>query len=479
MRDKIYAYLKSQKAGAASKEIVEQVLKIKGASLPISEKLIQTAISGDRRFSVDEHRCWKIIEKGGTPISEGVFVLLSLLTINTPEKSRIIVEISAHKLRGDKIVDRFHTLVNPGASTVQTMLLPADFAQEVKGGIPLEKVVRLFYDFVGDGILIGYDIHSSINRLNAVLIKSNEMIENPPLCLKFLVKKLIPDLQPKSINDIAAFFKLPVIDIRRTEREVCTIAEIFSRCRELLQEQGFSTIEEVLAFQYPDIDAVAFSKYAFDKGFLWAIPQRPGVYKMKNKNGDVIYVGKAKNLKMRLNSYFWNTADRLQKITDLLNHVYTIEYEETGSELAAIVLEFRLIQQYRPGLNQQLEVHERTARYGNLKNFIVILPSSIEESLELFFVKDGLPLQRYEILRDAVNFSGVERILDTNIQNHSVLTEIEMGEMEIVLSWIEANKDQVNYINMDTVSGKEPCLKLLKDYLHDEETPQKKHFRPS
>ena len=91
-------------------------------------------------------------------------------------------------------------------------------------------------------------------------------------------------------------------------------------------------------------------------------------------------------------------------------------------------------------------------------------------------MKDGLPLQRYEILRDAVNFSGVERILDTNIQNHNVLTDLEMGEMEIVLSWVDANKDQVNYINMDTVSSKEACLKLLKDYLHDEETPQEEAF---
>ncbi|MBI2556351.1 MAG: hypothetical protein HYW13_02840 [Planctomycetes bacterium] len=194
MRDRIYAYLKLQKGGATSKELVEQVLKIKGASPPISEKLIQTAISGDRRFSVDKRHRWKIIEKGGTPLSEAGFVLLSLLTIDTPQKSRIIVEISAQKLRGDKIVDRLHTLVNPGASTVQTMLLPEDFAQEVKGGIPTEKAVRLFCDFVGDGILIGYDIHSSMNQLNAVLIKSNEMIENPPLCLKFLAKKLIPDL---------------------------------------------------------------------------------------------------------------------------------------------------------------------------------------------------------------------------------------------------------------------------------------------
>ena len=120
---------------------------------------------------------------------------------------------------------------------------------------------------------------------------------------------------------------------------------------------------------------------------------------MKAKNGDVIYVGKAKNLRVRVSSYFWNTADRLQKIKDLLNSLYTVEYELAGSELAAMLLEYRLIKQYQPRLNQQLEVHERATRYGNLKNFIAILPSSLEKSLELFFVKDGLPLQRYEILR--------------------------------------------------------------------------------
>ena len=479
MRDKIYTYLESQKKGATSSELVEQVLKIKGATPNISEKLIQTAIAGDHRFAVDERHLWKIMEESGTPFSKADIALLSLLTIDTPERYRIIVEISAQKLRSDNIVDRFHTLVNPDSLIIQAMHLSADFAQEVKGGIPLEKAVRALFNFFGEAVLVGYDIHSSINQLNAVLSKSNEMIENPPLCLKFLANKLIPGLQHKSINDIAAFYKLPVVDTRRTETDVCTVTEIFSRFRELLKEQAFRTVEEVLAFQYPDIDYVDFSKYAFDKGFLWAIPQKPGIYKMRSKNGDIIYVGKAKNLKLRLSSYFWNTADRLQKITDLLNNVYTIEYEEAGSELAAMVMEYRLIKQYQPRLNQQLEVHERATRYGNLKNFIVILPSSIEKSLELFFVKDGLPLQRYEILKEAVNFTEVERILDENIQDDNTLTDIETGEMEIVLSWIETNKDQVNYINMDTVTTKEACLKLLKDYMRDEETPQKKHFRSS
>ncbi|MEK6635024.1 MAG: GIY-YIG nuclease family protein [Planctomycetota bacterium] len=500
MQDKIYEYLKSQKTGATSNELVEQVLKIKGSPPVVSEKLIQTAIAGDRRFSLDEHNLWKVIERGITPLSESEFVFLSILTMERVDKLRIIIEISAQKLIDDKITERFHTFVNPGSSVIPSIQLPADIAQEIKEcGVSVEKAVRSLLNFIGDAVLVGYDISSSINQLNVVLNRSSENIETPSLCLKYLVKKLIPDLHPKSLNDVAAFFKLSTIDTRRTENEVFTISEIFSRCKELLEEQGFCTLEEVLEFQYPDIEYVDFSKYAFDRSFLYAIPRKPGIYKMKAKNGDVIYVGKAKNLRVRVSSYFWNTADRLQKIKDLLNSLYTVEYELAGSELAAMLLEYRLIKQYQPRLNQQLEVRERATRYGNLKNFIAILPSSLEKSLELFFVKDGLPLQRYEILKNAVNFSEVERILDkmycefagangrsplrakvlldANIQDDNTLTDIETGEMDIVLSWVDTNKDRVTYINTDAICRKEECLRLLKDYIRDEETTQKKHFR--
>lgn len=463
--------------GATSKELVEQVLKIKGAAPHISEKLIQTAIAGDRRFALDEHHLWNAVEESGTPLSQAEVVLLSLLTIDSPDRRKVIVEISAKKLRGDKIADRFHALINPGSLTTQNASLPAGFAHEIEEGVSQEKAVRAFFDFSGEAILVGYDIHASINQLNMILNREHETVENPPLCLKFLTKKLIPYLQVKSVSDIAAFYKLPVVDTHRTEREIGTVSEIFSRHMEQLKKLGCCTIEEVLEFQYPDIDHVDFSKYAFDKGFLQAIPQKPGIYKMRSKNGDIIYVGKAKNLKQRLSSYFWNTADRLQKSADVLNNVYAIEYEVAGSELAAMLMEYQLIKRYRPGLNHQCEVHERSPGYRSLRNFIILLPSALDESVELFFVKEGLPLQRYEILKGAVNFSGVETILEGNIRDDTVLTDIETGEIEIVLSWVAINKDYVNYIDMDTVGTKETILKLIKDYLRDEETFQKKHFR--
>ena len=239
MRDKIYAYLKSQKVGVASNELVEQVFKIKGASLNISEKLVRTALEGDRRFAVDERQQWRIIENGSIPLSEAEFVFLSLLTIDTVERPKTIIEISAQKSRNNKIIDRFHTFINPCSFEVTTIPLPPDLTQEIKGGVRVEKAVHSLFNFLGDAILVGYDIQSSINQLNLILNTLNETIENLSLCLKYLTKKLIPNLNPKSLDDVVSFFKLPIMDIRRTENEVCAITDIFPKYHELLKKQGF------------------------------------------------------------------------------------------------------------------------------------------------------------------------------------------------------------------------------------------------
>lgn len=487
MRDKIYAYLKLQKEGAPGKELVEQVLKMKGVPVSICDKLIQTAVADDPRFIIDDRRCWRIIERKGVPFSEAELVFLSLLTVDVAHKTRIITEVSARKLRDNKTVDRFHTLINPGSSILSNLNVSSDLAQEIKEGVPVENAALSLLHFMGSTVVVGYNIQLLIHQLNMVLSGVNESIENPSLCLRYLTKKLIPDIQVKSFDDIVGYFKIPTIDSRRTEDEVSAIIEVFGRVSDLLTKQDIlTTLEDILEFQYPTIEYIDFGNYAFDRSFLWAIPQRPGIYKMKDKDGKIIYIGKAKNLRNRISSYFWNTADRLQKVTDLLKDLYLIEYEITGSELAAMLMEFRLIQQHRPKLNQQIEVHERAARYGNLRNFILILPSSTDEAFDLFFIKEGLPLQRCKILKSAVNFSEVEMILDEvyydtissppQAKENKNLSGKEMGEGDIVLSWVELHKDQVNYIDVDIAGSKEICLKLLKDYIQDEET-LRKHFR--
>ncbi len=81
------------------------------------------------------------------------------------------------------------------------------------------------------------------------------------------------------------------------------------------------------------------------------LPQRPGVYIFKNEEGDVIYIGKAKNLKARVGSYFHKSLDKGSKTQILVDNIHEIEIIEVISEIEALILEASLIQKHQPRYN--------------------------------------------------------------------------------------------------------------------------------
>jgi excinuclease UvrABC nuclease subunit len=97
---------------------------------------------------------------------------------------------------------------------------------------------------------------------------------------------------------------------------------------------------------------------------LSTLPHRPGVYRMIDKHGEILYVGKAKDLRDRVGSYFRPAAEHTPKIAEMVRRVRTIEIEETGSELAALLLESRRIKEYQPKYNT---LQKRYRRYAFLR----------------------------------------------------------------------------------------------------------------
>lgn len=81
------------------------------------------------------------------------------------------------------------------------------------------------------------------------------------------------------------------------------------------------------------------------------LTSKPGCYIMKDKNGKIIYIGKAKNLKNRVTSYFRKGQDHLPKVWKMVSNVYDYEFIVTDSEFEALVLECSLIKQYTPKYN--------------------------------------------------------------------------------------------------------------------------------
>lgn len=88
---------------------------------------------------------------------------------------------------------------------------------------------------------------------------------------------------------------------------------------------------------------------------LKQLPQSPGIYMMLDSSENIIYVGKAKNLKNRVSQYFQNQKDRAPKVAEMIHNIYTFNYLVTDTELDAFIEECRLIKEIKPRYNKQMK----------------------------------------------------------------------------------------------------------------------------
>ena len=98
-----------------------------------------------------------------------------------------------------------------------------------------------------------------------------------------------------------------------------------------------------------------------EKERLLNLPEEPGVYIMKDKNGTVIYVGKAKVLKNRIKQYFTAVENHTPKVRAMVSNIDSFEYIITDSEIEALILECNLIKKFKPYYNILLKDGENIA----------------------------------------------------------------------------------------------------------------------
>jgi len=96
-----------------------------------------------------------------------------------------------------------------------------------------------------------------------------------------------------------------------------------------------------------------------DKNIVSNIPQSSGVYIFKDENNKILYVGKAKNLRRRVRSYFSNRAKHIPRIAVLVSNIRNLDYIVTEDEIEAFILENNLIKRYHPKYNIRLKDDKR------------------------------------------------------------------------------------------------------------------------
>jgi len=228
------------------------------------------------------------------------------------------------------------------------------------------------------------------------------------------------------------------------------VARSFLRLVPRLEAQGIASVDDLIEFQGLPAPPLDLSGYAFTADDLKALPASPGVYRFLDRQGAVVYIGKARNLRTRVGSYFVPGARGTTKGRAILEQVDRIETQTVGSELEANLLEAALLAEHRPPLNRQFEVHERPAPYGPRLNLVVVLRDSEGPACTLHLLRGGRYLRRMPGITTASDAPGLREAVETgyfrSAPERREETEIDWP---IVASYLRRHHDEVSVLDVD------------------------------
>lgn len=166
---------------------------------------------------------------------------------------------------------------------------------------------------------------------------------------------------------------------------------IAGRLEQVLQiagSRGLTTWSEIALL--PDIirqeaaDRVWNEAWSFTPDEIQGLPEEPGIYRFTGEADRLLYVGKAKNLRTRVASYFRPLEETSSRRAAFLSEIRGLEFETTGTELEALILEARVIREEEPGWNTQLQIHRDEACPPQIDEDMLLLLPTVSAGFRLF-----------------------------------------------------------------------------------------------
>jgi DNA polymerase-3 subunit epsilon len=184
------------------------------------------------------------------------------------------------------------------------------------------------------------------------------------VCTHELAARLLPDLPRKGLRAVAGFLGHSVPPEKRCGPHAEATAVIWRHLVECLARDARVTTWDQLQFWLSNAPLPARGRrvYPMPARVRETLPDRPGVYRMVRSNGDLLYVGKARSLKGRVNSYF-QARRHSEKILEMLSQAVGLDFRETPTALEAALLESQMIKQDRPPYNTALTSNNRTLAF--------------------------------------------------------------------------------------------------------------------
>ena len=296
----------------------------------------------------------------GTPLQEVTFVVIDLETTGASAAHCAITEIGAVKLRGGECLGAYQTLVDPGAAIPPEITVLTGITQAMVMRAPrIEAVMPSLLEFLHGAVIVGHNVRFDISFLNAAL----QQLGRPRLAARSidtlaLARRLLRDEVPNcKLSTLADRLRLSHKPSHRALDDAVATGDLLHFLLERAGALGVLGLEDLIA-----LPKLAGSPQAKKLGLTDGLPRKPGVYLFRDARDEVLYVGKAANLRSRVRSYF--STDERRKVGQLLRETHRIDHQVCRNGLEAAVVELRLIHQFLPRFNRQ---GTRASKYPYIK----------------------------------------------------------------------------------------------------------------
>ena len=272
-----------------------------------------------------------------------MYSVVDIETTGNGYKGQKITEISVFLFDGEKIIDEFTSLVNPEQAIPYFITNLTGITEAMVRTAPkFYEIAKKVAEITKDAIFVAHNVNFDYNIIRDEFKSLGFDFKRKKLCTVRLSRKIIPGLSSYSLGNICTAEGIEIAARHRAKGDAEATVELFRR---LLKRDDNFTINSFLNTKSRE----ATLPPLLDKQVVDKLPEKHGVYYFKNEQKEVIYVGKANNIKQRVISHFY---DKKKKERTMCLETADISYTETGSELIALLHESSEIKHLYPKFNR-------------------------------------------------------------------------------------------------------------------------------
>ena len=283
-----------------------------------------------------------------------MYTVVDIETTGNGIKGNKITEISIFKHDGKVVVDEFTSLVNPECEIPYfiTGLTGID-NHLVRNAPTLSEIAPKILEITKDTIFVAHSVNFDYNVIKNEFKELGLHFVRKKLCTVRLARNLFPGYTSYSLGKLCSALRIPLVDRHRARGDAQATVLLFQKI--LHAQNSEAVIKRFLNARSQE----ATLPPLLSREVYEALPSKAGIYYFKNQKGDIIYVGKAINIKKRVLSHFY---DKATKEVRMCRETSSIEYELSGNELVALLMESAAIKEHFPIYNRAQKRNGR--QYG-------------------------------------------------------------------------------------------------------------------